>query len=78
MPEDIAEKGEEVYRQKEEELERKFFGKVVAINVEKGEISGKGDSIVAAAKEAMKKYPGKLFYFKRVGYPYTEHFLVIY
>lgn len=73
---DEMEVGEEIYNQQRESLEKKYFGKVVAIDTDKGEIAGVGNSILSAAKEAKRKYPEKTFYFKRVGYPYTEHLLV--
>jgi hypothetical protein len=57
MVKHITEKGEEIYSRNKEELERKLFGKVAAINVGKREISGKGDSIVEAAKETMGNIP---------------------
>jgi len=61
----LAEIGERVYELNREALERNYMGKVVAL-CEKG-VAGMGDSIEEAYKNAKKKYPRDVFYFRRVG-----------
>jgi hypothetical protein len=59
-------KGEEVYEQNKEKLE-KTLGKIVAIEIESGTIAGIGSTLDEAYEKAIKKYPGRKFYFRRVG-----------
>jgi len=75
---DIASRGEEVYRKLRIELEKNQMGKVVAIDIEKEEVSGIGDDINEAYKAATKKSPNRPFYFRKVGKePQTGYQLVM-
>jgi hypothetical protein len=60
-------KGEEVYEENREKLEKAYLGKIVAIEIESRDIAGIGASLDEAYKEAVKKYPRKQFYFRKVG-----------
>jgi hypothetical protein len=64
---ELVKKGEEVYQRRKEEWEQLYLNKIIAIEVEKEELAGAGESIDEASEEALKKYPGKLFYFRRAG-----------
>jgi hypothetical protein len=66
--EQLAAKGQAIYERLKGELESACRGKIVAIEVESGEYFV-GDSVVEAAKKARAKYPGRLFYFAKVGSP---------
>ena len=59
--------GEEVYEENREEWERRYLGKIVAIEVESRRLAGIGDTLEEAYEEAVKRFPGKKFYFRRVG-----------
>jgi len=60
-------KGEEIYEQNKEKLEKAYRGKIVAIETESGTIAGIGETLDEAYEKARKKYPGKKFYFRKVG-----------
>lgn len=60
-------KGEEVYEKNKQKLERTHLGKIVAIEIESQDVAGIGASIDEAYDEALKKYPKKQFYFRKVG-----------
>lgn len=60
-------KGEEVYQENREKLEEAYLGKIVAIEIESEDIAGIGASLDEAYEEALKKYPEKQFYFRKVG-----------
>lgn len=60
-------KGEEVYEKNREKLEKAYLGKIVAIEIESGAVAGIGASLDEAYEEALKKYPGKKFYFRKIG-----------
>ena len=64
----FAEKALAIYEKYKERLEATERGKVVAIEVESGE-AFVGRTVLEAAMKARTKYPDKLFYFIRVGYP---------
>jgi hypothetical protein len=65
---DIAQRGEAIYRQKyQEELEKSCNGKFVAVNVNTGEITV-GDTSTEAVRSALEKDPSGLFHLMRVGY----------
>ena len=63
-------KADIVYENFRKELEETQFGKIVAIDTEKGEIVGKGATILEAYKEAKERTGKDQFDFKRVGYKY--------
>jgi len=60
-------KGEEVYERNKEKLEKTYLGKIVAIEIESRDVAGIGASLDEAYEEAIKKYPKKEFYFRKVG-----------
>ena len=60
-------KGEEVYEENREKLEKAYLGKIVAIETESRDVAGIGASLDEAYEEAVKKYPKKQFYFRKVG-----------
>lgn len=60
-------KGEEVYEENREKLEKAYLGKIVAIEIESRDVAGIGASLDEAYEEAVKKYPQKQFYFRKVG-----------
>ena len=60
-------KGEEIYDQNKEKLEKAFLGKIVAIEIESRDVAGIGKSLDEAYEKAVKKYPKKQFYFRKVG-----------
>jgi len=60
-------KGEEVYEENREKLEKSYLGKIVAIEIESRDVAGIGRSLDEAYEEAVKKYPRKQFYFRKVG-----------
>lgn len=60
-------KGEEIYEQNREKLEKAYLGKIVAIEIESEEVAGVGASLDEAYEEAVKRYPQKQFYFRKVG-----------
>ena len=66
-PGEFAGKGEEVYSRIGKELEKRYWGKYAAIEVESGECFI-GDGVVEAVRKAKEKYPQKIFYVKRVGF----------
>lgn len=66
---EIQRKGQEIYETSlKNKLEPKEVGRYVVIEVESGDYF-LHDFIDEALKEAKKKYPGKIFYSVRVGYP---------
>lgn len=60
-------KGEEVYEEEKDRLEKAYMGKIVAIEIESRAVAGIGESLDEAYEEALKKYPDKKFYFRKVG-----------
>lgn len=60
-------KGEKIYEENKKKLEKVYLGKIVAIEVESGTVAGVAESLDKAYEEAVKKYPDKRFYFRRVG-----------
>jgi hypothetical protein len=60
-------KGEEVYEEERDRLEKAYMGKIVAIEIESRAIAGIGENLDEAYEEALKRYPGKKFYFRKVG-----------
>jgi hypothetical protein len=67
-PEMIAEKGEQIYKDKlKEKLEDKHKGEFVAIDID-SEKYFLGDSPEAALKKATQKFPSKIFHLIRIGH----------
>jgi hypothetical protein len=67
MESELVEKGEEIYQRRKEEWERLYLNKIIAIEVEKGELAGAGDELNEVYKKAIRNYPKSHFYFRRVG-----------
>jgi len=68
----LAEKGEKIYNDVlKEKLEPIYKGKIVAIEPDSGEYFI-NNSTVRAIEKAKEKYPDKVFYLVRIGYP-TVH-----
>ena len=57
----------EIYHRYKQRLELENRGKIVAIEVESGDVFI-ADTVVEAGMKARLKYPDKFFYFKRIGY----------
>ena len=64
----FTQKGREIYKTLQQDLESQYWGKIVAIDVETGDYF-LGDTVIKAGKEGRKKYPQKIFHFIRVGFP---------
>lgn len=64
----LARLGEKIYRSRFKRLEKSKKGKIIAIDVESGQ-GFLGSSTIEAGLRAKKKFPGRLFFFKRIGYP---------
>ena len=60
-------KGEEIYEENKEKLEKTYLGKIVAIEIESGTVAGIGDNLDETYEKALKKHPDKKFYFRKVG-----------
>jgi len=61
-------KAEAIYRTKlKPKLERKYKGRIVAIDVDSGDYF-LGRTVLEAMERGRKKYPGKIFYAIRVGH----------
>lgn len=68
-PAEIARKGEEIYEKKlKDKFEKDYFGKFVAIEVDSGE-HFLGDTMIEASNRAKKKFPAKITYIKKIGFP---------
>jgi len=73
---EFIERGKNVYKLLKPKLEKKFKGKVIAIEVDSGDYVIGSDELDAALK-AQKKFPHKIFTFIRVGYPAVHKFRII-
>jgi hypothetical protein len=60
-------KGEQIYEKNKEKLEKMYLGKIVAIETQTGTLAGIGANLDEAYEKAVKKHPGKKFYFRKVG-----------
>lgn len=67
-PEEFTKKGKAVYEKLRDKLEPKYKGKFIAIEPETGDYF-LGDTMTEADRKGREKYPDKLFFFTRVGYP---------
>ena len=62
-------KAEAIYREKlKPKLERKYKGRIVAIDVDSGDYF-LGKTVLEAIENGRRKHPGKIFYAVRIGYP---------
>ena len=64
----LGEKGEEIYRRLKDKLEPEYKGKLVAIDVDSGDYF-LGNTLREADTQARIKYPDKVFYAVKIGYP---------
>ncbi len=72
----IVAKGKEIYQRLAKELEAKYPGQIVAIEVESGDhVVGKDE--LEAARRARERFPGKRLYFARVGCRVVHKFRVL-
>lgn len=67
-PEDIAQKGREIYQKLSQKLEENDKGKFVAIEVDSGKYFV-GETQEEALKKAKQHFPARIFYFVKVGFP---------
>jgi len=62
-------KAETIYRKKlKPKLERKYRGRIVAIDVDSGDYFV-GRTVLEAIEKGRRRHPGKIFYAVRIGYP---------
>lgn len=74
VTDNIMERGEAVYEQRKEELDQRYGGEVIAIDIEAEEIAGHGQTISEAAEAVETEEEGRI-YFKRVGKAYAATLL---
>ena len=68
-PSELSRKGEEIYQNElKGKLEKEHIGKFVAIEVESKDYF-LADSPVEANQKAKNKYPNKVFYMIKIGFP---------
>lgn len=65
---EVATKGQQLFRQLSERLEKEHLGEAVAIDVDTGDYF-LGKTGLEAVRKARARYPGKLFFVGRVGQP---------
>lgn len=71
--EEFGSKGEEIYKLIKPQLEPEHKGEIAAIEVESGDYF-LGETVMEAGRKAKEKYPHKVFYFVRIGYPVVHTF----
>ena len=65
----LVAQGEALYQQRlKSQLDPTYHGQIVAIEVESGDYFV-GKSVTEAARKAREKYPEKVFYFVKIGFP---------
>jgi hypothetical protein len=67
-PSEIAHKGEEIYQKIGKHIEKKHSGDFVAIEVESGKYF-LGQTQMEAIEKAKKRFPTKVFYLMKIGFP---------
>ncbi len=72
----LTERGKTIYKTLKPKLERKYKGKVIAIEVDSGNYVI-GDDELDAAIKARKKFPHKIFTFIRIGYLAVHKFRIL-
>jgi len=70
---EIVEKGQKIYEAIKDKLEPEHKGELVAIEVETGDYF-LGRRVIEAIEKAKRKYPDKVFYVARVGFPVVHVF----
>ncbi len=68
---DIAAKGNSIYKLVKKDYEADHIGKFLAIDIESKEVF-LGDSNSESVENAKKKYPDHIFYVVKIGYSATE------
>ncbi|MCP8309009.1 MAG: hypothetical protein H3Z54_10010 [archaeon] len=76
MQSELIKRGEEVYSMNRALWEKDYFGKIIAIEVETGDLAGIGNTLDEACGKALKKYPNKRFYLRKVGPDPTTTYLL--
>jgi hypothetical protein len=64
----LVSEGKEIYKKLRDELEPQHRGEIVAIEVDSGEYFF-GKTVIEATDKGREKYPDKVFYTVRVGFP---------
>ena len=64
----LVSKGKEIYRKLRDELEPQHKGEILAIEVDSGEYFF-GKTVIEATDKGRGKYPDKVFYTVRIGFP---------
>ncbi len=67
-PSEIAQKGEKVYQKVSKQIEKKYLGDFMAIEVESGKYF-LGQTQMEAIEKAKKRFPTKVFYLMKIGFP---------
>ena len=65
-PEEIIQRGEQLYLQEKDKLEKDHNGEFAVVDVETGDFIINQDK-TAAIQEAEKKHPNKLFFIVQIG-----------
>ena len=65
---ELASRGKQIYAVLREKLEPEHKGRIVAIDPDTGDYF-LGNTLFEADKKARQKYPGKVFYAVKIGYP---------
>ena len=65
-PEELVSTGERIYFSMKDELEKKYFGQFVVIEVDSKDIIVNSDKLTAI-QQAQTKHPNKLFYIVQIG-----------
>ena len=66
LPQEVEKKGQEIYNQLKETLEKEHFGKFVTIDVVSGEYFI-GDTLEEALLKAKAKYTSRVFHTLKIG-----------
>jgi len=70
-------KAEAIYRRKlKSKLEQRYKGRIVAIEIDSGDYF-LGKTPLEAVEKGRKKYPQKLFYAIRIGYPAVHSLFIV-
>lgn len=65
---EIGREGRKIFKAISEQLEKEHLGKAIAIDVESGDYFI-GNTGIEATKQAREKYPHKVFFLGKIGYP---------
>lgn len=73
-PSEIAHKGEKIYQKISKQIEKKYLGSFIAIEVESGKYF-LGETQIEATEKAKKHFPAKVFYLViKIGFPVVVTF----